>query len=115
MRLSLTLLGTSFVAVRVGASGRGIQHPLVVHQAVIFVLGVRIQLILLSVPDDVMGLDDARPSRFAEGALQFVQGVLTKHFVIQLRTVLAVERNSPHNGRSTFASTQLWHNGNVNF
>ena len=65
----LSLLRASFVAVRIGTRSDRIQHPVVVDQSIILVLGMRVQLVLLGVPDNVMGLDNALPSRFAEGSL----------------------------------------------
>lgn len=89
------LLGTMFVAVGLRTSGRGVQHSIIiVHQTVIFALRVRVQLVVLGVPDDVVGLDDARPSRFVQGSLQLVQRVLAQYLIVEFSTAFTIKGKS---------------------
>ena len=86
------LLGTMFVAVGLRTSGR--THSIIVHQTVSFVLRVRVQLVVLGVPDDVVGLDDARPSRFVQGSLQLVQRVLAQYLIVEFSTAFTIKGKS---------------------
>lgn len=119
------LLGTSFVAVGLCTSGCGVQHSLIVHQTVIFVLRVRVQLEVLGVPDDVVGLDDARPSRFVQGSLQLDQRVLSQYLIVELSTAFTVKGKSLHFAHGMplprpitivlWTSRTKFHNGIVSF
>ena len=81
----------SLISIGVRLECAGINHSLVVHQAVIFFFWIRVQLIGLRVPYDVVGFVDGGLTWFQEGLLDFIQDILTHDAIIQLGFALTVE------------------------
>ena len=73
-----------------------IHDSLVIHQLVLLVLGEGVQLVVLGIPDDLVGFDDLGLSGFQEGFLDFVEDVLSHDVIVQLALAFAVETESPH-------------------
>ena len=55
-----------------------------------------VQVIGVSVPDNLMGFGDLNLSGFQEGFLDFVEDVLSHDVIVQLTLAFAVEAESPH-------------------
>ena len=67
----------SLVSIGVRLECEGINHSLVIDQLVLFLLGIREQLIGLRIPDNVVCVDDLGLTGFQEWLLDFIQDILT--------------------------------------
>ena len=76
--------------------GGRIHDSLVIHQLVPFVIRKGVQLVVLGIPDDLVGFDDLGLSGFQEGFLDFVEDVLSHDVIVQLALAFAVETEPPH-------------------
>ena len=74
----------------------GVDHSLVVHQLVLFLFSIRVQLIGFRIPDNLVGFVDGGLTWFQEGLLDFIQHVLPHDVVIQLGFSFTVETKTSH-------------------
>ena len=78
------------VSVRVGLKGGGINDSLVVHQLVMLVVRIGVEIVRFGVTHNLVGFDDLRLTRFFLRLLDFVQHVLMHDVIIQLSFAFTV-------------------------
>ena len=84
------------ISIGISLETDGIDHSLVVHQLVLFLFSIRVQLIGFRIPDNLVGFVHCRFTRFQEGLLDFIQHVLPHNALIQLGFSFTVETKTSH-------------------
>ena len=82
------------VPIRIGDRGPRLKDAFVEDELIVFVGGLGMKFVLFGFADDFTCLMNARFPRCPQWMLEFVQGVLTQHLIIELRHSLHIERVS---------------------
>ena len=88
--VSIVILGET-VPIRIGHRGPPSKDAFVEDELIVFVGRLGMKFVLFGVADDFTCLMNARFPRCLQWMLEFVQGVLTQHFIIELRHSLHIE------------------------